>query len=343
MKTKSPFDNLSGIQVSKLLRVASNCADDGLANPHAKPMLPQSKTKCEQSDSDSEFFPGQVIEGYEIVAQIGHGGMCLVYEAREIRLHRTVALKVLRPEVRIDPAIVDAFMEEALIIASLEHPNIISIYAHHDQTEEHPAFFTMPYIRTGSLQGFVERNGPLTVLDSLHIIRQIAQALEYAHARDVLHRDITARNILLDGKFVRVADFGISSANLSELRSKKTSGSLEYMPPEQMLSHPQDARSDIYSLGVNLFYMLTGKRPAGTISPQTIRKDLPDAIDLLTQSMLASEPSRRPSSCTELIGDIDAILFPSPQPNVLRRPRILALIVLIILSAGSIVAFLHYG
>jgi serine/threonine-protein kinase len=217
------------------------------------------------TNADSEFIALQeALAGrYSLQRELGRGGMGIVYLAHEVALDRPVALKLLPPQLAAKPALAERFMREARTAARLSQPNIVPIH-----TVEHVGnfvFFTMAYVEGESLGAAIRRRGPLPAADAARIVREVAWALAYAHAQGVVHRDVKPDNILLeDGKGrALVTDFGIAqvSAGPGLTDRGEVLGTAEFMSPEQANGEAVDARSDIYSLGVVGFYMLTGRLP----------------------------------------------------------------------------------
>lgn len=215
---------------------------------------------------------GERIGHYQIVSLLGRGGMASVYKAHEMSLNRTVALKVLRPELAEDPSFVKRFQREAQAAARLNHPAISTVYAIGQEGEL--TFFAMEYVQGSTLRQLIRQEGPLSLERALEILIPAAEALEAAHKAGVVHRDMKPGNILIgeDGK-VKVVDFGI--AQMTESTSHLTRegsfvGTPEYVSPEQCEGKIVDGRSDIYSLGVTFFEMLTGKTPFTADTPAGI-------------------------------------------------------------------------
>ncbi|UCG85385.1 MAG: protein kinase [Gemmatimonadota bacterium] len=259
---------------------------------------------------------------YAIERELGRGGMATVYLAHDLAQDRKVAIKVLRPDIA-EMIGVDRFLHEIKIVANLSHPHIVPV---HDSGQiDGLLFFTMPYIEGESLRGRINREGHLSLEESLRIVREVATALSYAHARGVIHRDIKPENILLSGGVAVVADFGIaravSAAGGKGLTGPDMSlGTLGYMSPEQAAGSPNvDARSDIYSLGCLLYEMLLGQPPgrwlddtevtAGRISDaaphERVRLDgLPPLVEHVLVRSLAQSPEQRYATAEELANAI---------------------------------------
>lgn len=209
---------------------------------------------------------------YRIDGEIGRGGMGIVVRARDLRLDRDVAIKTLPSHLARDASIRERFLREAKTAASLSHPNIVPIY-HADEVDE-TVFFVMELIAGCSIAQRIRESGPATPESTIAVLRDVASALGYAHARQVIHRDVKAENILLDSENARamVTDFGIARlAQAAPMTATGTVlGTVYYMSPEQVAGEELDGRSDLYSLGVLAFYMLTARFPFEHDSPSAV-------------------------------------------------------------------------
>lgn len=290
-----------------------------------------------------EELIGQTLAGYEIREEIGRGGMAAVYKAWQPSLDRPVALKVLHAVFTHDDVFLTRFHHEALLAAQLAHPNIIKIF---DAGEHAGRFFiAMEYMPAGSLKTWLdpETPHPIDVDTCVHLIEQIGGALNYAHECSVIHRDIKPSNVLLgdDGRLF-LSDFGIAKAgNSAGLTQWGTMiGTVEYMSPEQAQGLTLDHRSDLYSLGVVLYELLTGLVPfSGTNSysillahlnraplpPSQLNPDLPAEIDQVVLQALAKDKSRRFQRAGELIEALREAAKGSGSVQVGLRPEAVAL------------------
>ncbi|MBP5330846.1 MAG: Stk1 family PASTA domain-containing Ser/Thr kinase [Lachnospiraceae bacterium] len=263
--------------------------------------------------------PGMFIsDRYEIIDKVGSGGMADVYKAKCHRLNRYVAIKILKAEFSSDTNFVQKFRAEAQSVAGLSHPNIVSVYDVGDDDGLH--YIVMELVEGITLKRFIERKKGLDVKEAVGIAIQIAQGMEAAHSHHIIHRDIKPQNIIIsrEGK-VKVADFGIAKAATSNTISQNAIGSVHYLSPEQARGGYSDERSDIYSLGVTLYEMLTGQVPfAGDNSVsvallhiqseatpvQVLNPEVPTSVDRIVQKCMQKKPERRYQSAAELIRDL---------------------------------------
>jgi serine/threonine-protein kinase len=265
---------------------------------------------------------GKKLDGrYEITELIGVGGMADVYKAQDVMEDRPVAVKILKPEFSGDEEFLRRFRNESKAIAVLSHPNIVKIYdvGFTDEIQ----FIVMEYIDGITLKEFIEQQGVLKWKDALHFITQILRALQHAHDKGIVHRDIKPQNIMLftDGT-IKVMDFGI--ARFSRIDGKtlsdKAIGSVHYISPEQAQGDMTDERSDIYSVGVMLYEMLTGRKPFDgdtavnvalkhmqemAVPPREIMPSIPEALEEIVYHAMEKQPAQRYQSAAEMIRDID--------------------------------------
>ena len=275
---------------------------------------------------------------YELDCEIGRGGMGIVYRAKDRGLKRQVAIKLLPPELAFRSEIKSRFLREAETAAQLSHPNIVPIYTVHEQ--EQLVFFVMAYISGDNLAKRLHERGVLTIDETRKIMRDVGDALAYAHGRGVVHRDIKPDNILLDAVTGRpmVTDFGIARAMDSSGDSRLTAtgmaiGTPAYMSPEQAAGEREiDGRSDLYSLGILGYQMLTGEPPftAGStpamlvkhvserpVPVQQRRADVPDDLARTVMMLLEKDPANRYPSANALVAALDARQAPpsrAPAP-----------------------------
>jgi eukaryotic-like serine/threonine-protein kinase len=263
------------------------------------------------------------IAHYEIVSELGRGGMGVVYKAYEPALTRYVAIKELSPALAHDQSLIERFLREARSMAALNDPHIIQIYF--IGQENNQPFFVMEFVDGESLSAIIKNEGRLEVSDALKVLHQSAQGLSTAHEKGVVHRDIKPGNLLLNSRGqIKVADFGIALAN-HDFNSKLTGtgqfvGTPGYISPELCLGKVVDHRSDIFALGVVFFEMLTGRVPFFDESPlkqmlAVVEEQVPDVRALngtvddevarILSKMLEKDPANRYQSCEELIVDLE--------------------------------------
>lgn len=282
--------------------------------------------------------PGIIIgDRYEIIDKVGSGGMADVYKARDQRLNRFVAIKVLKQEYSSDKNFVNKFRGEAQSAAGLSHPNIVNVYDVGDDGGLH--FIVMELVEGITLKRFIERKGKLDVKEAIGIGIQIAQGMEAAHDNHIIHRDIKPQNIIIskDGK-VKVTDFGIAKATNSNTITSNAMGSVHYLSPEQARGGYSDEKSDIYSLGVTMYEMLSGKVPfAGdnTVSVALLHiqgeamplreldSEIPVSIDKIVQKCMQKRPERRYHTASELITDLKKAIT-NPDGDFVQIPAYVA-------------------
>ncbi len=274
-------------------------------------------------------------ERYEIIERIGSGGMSDVYKARDRKLNRLVAVKVLKAEFCQDREFVRKFKMEAQAAAGLAHPNVVNVYDVIDEASLH--YIVMELVEGITLKDFIARKGRLGMLEAVGISIQIALGLSAAHGRHVVHRDVKPQNVIIssDGK-AKVADFGIAHAASSDTLTTTAMGSVHYISPEQARGESSDARSDIYSLGITMYEMVTGRLPfegdnSVSIALAHIESDMPlagqtnpeitPAFDQIIQKCCQKKPERRYRSIDDVIRDLRNLLNdPDPQPGIRKAP-----------------------
>lgn len=277
---------------------------------------------------------------YEIVEEIGRGGMATVYRAKQLNADRFVAIKVIHSNIAADKSALERFIREARLVARLEHPYIIPVYDY--DGAHNPPYIVMRFLESGTLKDILDR-GPIPLNEIAHMMRQIASALDYAHRQGVIHRDIKPSNIMIDAEGnAYLTDFGI--ARFSESGSDMTGlthtgltvGTPGYMAPEQGLGQKIDERADIYALGVMLFQMATGKMPYSAETPmalvlkhiqapipsaRSLNPSLPPEFDVIIRKAMAKDPSERYQSGRELSDALTQLVGVgslTEQPTVLK-------------------------
>jgi serine/threonine protein kinase len=252
---------------------------------------------------------GTIVGNYKITEKIGEGGMGTVYKGVDMMLEREVAIKALRPELGSQPAVVERFRSEAVTLAKLNHPNIATLYSFFRQGDHF--FMVLEFVRGATLDRIINAQGAMSCEQAITMFSQVLEGIDHAHRFGVVHRDIKPGNVMLtDTGTLKVLDFGIARV-LGTSRMTKTGhliGTIEYMSPEQVRGQETDARSDIYSLGMLLYEMLTGRVPFSTDSefelmksqveaipppPRDFAPHIPDAIEEAILKSLAKRPEDR--------------------------------------------------
>jgi predicted Ser/Thr protein kinase len=257
------------------------------------------------------------VTGYEILSELGRGGMGVVYQARQARLDRLVAIKILPAEVSRDPHFVERFSREARALAKLNHPNIITVHDFGQEGDQY--YFVMEFVAGTNLRQRL-RAGTIPSAEAFRIVGDVCDALQYAHDEGIVHRDIKPENILLDKRNrIKIADFGIAkllthaTANYTLTGPWQVVGTWNYMAPEQ-LDNPLglDHRADIYSLGVMFYEMLTGKLPQGRFPAPSEVAPVDSRVDDLVLKALEREPQRRFQNVGELRSALDELAGERP-------------------------------
>ena len=261
---------------------------------------------------------GTTVAGYRLEKLLGRGGMSVVYLAEHVRLGRNVALKLLSPALTEDESFRERFERESRRAAEIDHPNIVPIYDAGDADGQY--YIAMRYVPGSDLKAVIKRDGPLSVGRTLYILEQAASALDAAHDRDLVHRDVKPANILIEEPSDRVflTDFGVVKHTSSHglTRTGFFIGTVDYAAPEQIEGLPVDARTDVYSLGCVLYECLTGRAPfdrdaevavmhAHLTEPppslRTARPDLPRELDRVVAAAMAKAKDERPATCEQLV------------------------------------------
>ncbi len=270
---------------------------------------------------------------YELIEEVGKGGMATVYRAYQPNVDRYVAVKVIHRAIASDTSNLERFQREARLVTRLEHPHLLPIYDYNGEND--PPYIVMRYLDSGTLKEVLDQ-GRLPNEEVVYMMRQIASALDYAHRRGVIHRDIKASNIMIDAEGnAFLTDFGIARMTETSQGLTQTGyavGTPGYMAPEQgMGSENVDGRADIYSLGVMLFQMLTGQMPYNAETPlatilkhindpipraSAIDRDIPPAVDEVIAKAMAKKPEDRYQSASDLVDDLTKAM----NAPVISRP-----------------------
>lgn len=279
---------------------------------------------------------GTELAGYRLEELVGQGGMGAVYRAEHLHLGRTVALKLLLPEREQDDGFRERFVREARTAASLQHPNIVVVYDAGQAADL--LYIAMQYVDGTDLGAVLASEGALEATRALAILGQVAEALDAAHARGIVHRDVKPGNVLIDDGRAYLTDFGLTKA-VSQATSLTVQGqfvgTLEYMAPEQIAGDPVDPRTDVYALGCVLYHCLTGVVPYERESQVSViyahlqdapaplrsrRPGIPEALDPVIGKALAKKSEERYGSCGELIAAARAAIGAGGPPSTAAPP-----------------------
>lgn len=285
-------------------------------------------------ENSADKYIGRILDDrYEIIELIGSGGMANVYKALCHRLNRYDAVKIMRDETAANTELRRRFCAESQAVAMLSHPNIVSVYdvSHSDDVE----YIVMELIEGITLKQYLQKKSVLEPAEVLDFTIQIAKALEHAHSKGIIHRDIKPQNIMLlkDG-MIKVADFGIASLESDiEENNGEAVGSVHYIAPEQARGQAPDARSDIYSLGIVMYEMLTGKLPyigasdvevavkhmnTDPVSPRELVPDIPEELERICLKAMNSDMDKRYQTASELLADLEQYKAQSLAAHVLE-------------------------
>ena len=280
---------------------------------------------------------GKIIDGrYEIIEEIGRGGMAVVYLAKCLVLNRYVAIKMLRPEFRGDAEFIKRFKIEALSAASLSHPNIVSIY---DVGNEGDAeFIVMEYVEGITLKQYLSAKGTLPWKEAVDSAAQICSGLEHAHKKGIIHKDIKPENIIITKEgILKITDFGIAKAlNQGTITTGGlTMGSVHYFSPEQARGSITDAKTDLYSVGILLYEMVAGRRPfegetaisvamqhieAEPVRPSMFNQSIPRSLETIVLKAMKKNQSERYQSATEMLIDLKKVYVGSEVSGAAEEP-----------------------
>jgi len=293
---------------------------------------------------DNDKYIGRLLDGrYEILEVIGTGGMAVVYKARCHRLNRLVAVKILKDDYVQDEEFRRRFRAEGEAVGMLSHPNIVSVYD--VSSSNHADFIVMELIDGITLKQYMEKRGYLNWKETLHFAIQIAKALEHAHSRGLVHRDIKPHNVMvLKNGSVKVADFGIARVmSKSNTLTKEALGSVHYISPEQAKGGRVDSRSDLYSLGIVMYEMIAGRVPydgespvgvaiqhinGGAVKPSRINPGTPEGLEKIILKAMALDPEDRYPTATAMLYDMDEFrkspaVTPAPVPPADGHTRVI--------------------
>jgi serine/threonine protein kinase len=283
---------------------------------------------------------GSQFAGYSIDGIAGRGGMGVVYRATELALDRSVALKLVAPELAANPGFRNRFIAESRIAASLDHPNVVPIY--HAGESDGTLFLAMRFVPGDDLGALIDRDGPVEPARVAAIIAQVASALDAAHECELIHRDIKPANVLLTGNdHVYLSDFGLSkrlaSHDASKTRTAGLLGTLDYVAPEQIRAGEITPATDVYALGCLLFHALTGRVPfpldteeaklwAHLSEPPpkpSAQAGVPSGLDAVVAKAMSKKPGDRYATAGELARAATAAVAPPPsEPSKRERPRV---------------------
>jgi eukaryotic-like serine/threonine-protein kinase len=287
----------------------------------------------------SEFESGHIIDGrYRVLHRLGAGGMADVYLAQDQQLDREIALKLLHRRFAEDPGFVERFRREAQAAASLQHPNVVSVFDR--GSVEGTYYIAMEYLEGRTLKRLIREEAPLETNRAIDLTVQMLKAARFAHRRGVIHRDLKPHNVIVDDNdHVKVTDFGIARAGASDMtETGSIMGTAQYLSPEQAQGHAVSAPSDLYSIGIVLYEMLTGRVPFDGESPVTIalkhvseapvppsqiNPDIPSALEQVVMWALNKDPADRPADADQFIMALeqvrDALAAPAGETTASMR------------------------
>lgn len=291
------------------------------------------------STTTTDPLVGRLLDGrYQVEARVASGGMATVYTARDTRLDRVIALKVMHGNLAEDDTFVSRFIREARSAAGLSHPNVVAVY---DQGEDDgTVYLTMEYVQGRTLRQVLQERGRLRQREALEVAERVLAALAAAHNAGLVHRDVKPENVLIsdDGR-VKVADFGLARAVAASPHTKTTGiliGTVAYLAPEQVEHGTADARSDVYAAGILLYEMLVGHVPFRAETPiavayKHVHEDVPPPssevpvdprVDRLVAYAADRDPDARPADARELLTEVTAVRrqLPDDEPLDLGAP-----------------------
>jgi CheY-like chemotaxis protein/predicted Ser/Thr protein kinase len=276
-------------------------------------------------DTSDDARLGTVIAGYRIEERIGRGGMGVVYRAEHLNLRRRAAIKIIAPDLAESSGFRERFTREARIAAALQHPNIVTVY---DAGEvDGLLYLAMQYIEGEDLSAILQKDGRLRPYRAIDVCRQVAAALDAAHAMGLIHRDVKPANVLIEGRTAFLTDFGLTKqlegTNAQITRVGDVVGTIHYVAPEQIEGRKVSARTDVYALGCLLYHCLSGQVPFAHETDvaviyahlseeptklSTLQRDLPAGLDAVVAKALDKSPDRRFPTCGDMISAARAVL-----------------------------------
>ena len=276
-------------------------------------------------DTSDDARLGTVIAGYRIEERIGRGGMGVVYRAEHLNLRRRAAIKIIAPDLAESSGFRQRFTRESRIAAALQHPNIVTVY---DAGEvDGLLYLAMQYIEGEDLSAILQKDGRLRPYRAIDVCRQVAAALDAAHAMGLIHRDVKPANVLIEGRTAFLTDFGLTKqlegTNAQITRVGDVVGTIHYVAPEQIEGRKVSARTDVYALGCLLYHCLSGQVPFAHETDvaviyahlseeptklSTLQRDLPAGLDAVVAKALDKSPDRRFPSCGDMISAARAVL-----------------------------------
>ena len=277
------------------------------------------------ADTTADPHLGKVLAGYRIEERIGRGGMGLVYRAEHLNLRRRAAIKIIAPELAETSGFHERFNREARIAAALQHPNIVTVYDAGD--EDGLLYLAMQYIEGSDLSSVLRSQGRLRPYRALDVCRQVAAALDAAHAQGLIHRDVKPANVLIEGRTAFLTDFGltkrIEGTQTNLTKAGDVVGTIHNVAPEQIEGGRVDARTDIYSLGCLVYHCLTGELPFARDTDvaviyahlseeppriSSVRPELPGGLDAVIAKALEKAPERRFQTCADLMSAARSVI-----------------------------------
>lgn len=320
MSTSEPQPPVASADLSETV-APGETGDGKLGRTHVMPEGAKTGDQSAKKPAAKSYTLGD----FELRREIGRGGMGRVYLARQISLDRPCAVKVMSTELAQNPTFVERFIREARAMARLDHPNVVRCYAVGEERGKN--YVAMELIDGKSMQDWLDELGRLSVPDALLVTLICADALQFAHSKNMIHRDIKPDNLLVTTEgVVKVADLGLAKAtdeDMSMTQSGTGLGTPHYMPPEQARNAKHvDSRCDIYALGCTLYHFVTGELPyggetvlelitskeKGQFKPANrINSEVPERLDLIIDKMMAKDPKHRYASCAEVIKDLESL------------------------------------